>query len=110
MPPTTTSSAPYLLAPNWLLKIVAPGSGGVNLYVEDVANVINEIQEQAPSPQHAQAAIEALQDLVLQSQEKDLATVSLIDRSPTKWVTDFLVKEMVMAESEAADFQIRGRI
>lgn len=79
MPALHAGQAPYLRVPRWLMVAIdRPTTRGINFHIKDLDKLINRAQSNAPSPEHARLAVDALTDLAEQTKSEGINSLSII--------------------------------
>jgi hypothetical protein len=72
--------APYLRAPGWFFKAIGnEGDGGSNHNINDLQEIRDKVLLNAPSVDHAEAAINALTDLENQTRAEGIRHVAFVN-------------------------------
>lgn len=102
---TEYARAPYLRAPRWVMKAAKQpsDSGGFNRHIGQLNDLLYQVMVGAPSPAHADLAVQSILDLAEQAKEQGITTLSVIANDTPEDLIRGVIEHEVLHSAERLD-------
>jgi hypothetical protein len=101
--------APYLRVPRWVMKAAKQpaDSGGFNRHIGQLNDLLYQVMVGAPSPAHADLAVQSIQDLAEQAKEQGVTSLSIVANDTPEDLIRGVIEHEVLHSAERMDLYPR---
>jgi hypothetical protein len=104
--------APYLRVPRWVMKAAKQpaDSGGFNRHIGQLNDLLYQVMVGAPSPAHADLAVQSIQDLAEQAKEQGVTSLSIVANDTPEDLIRGVIEHEVLHSAERMDLYPRPKL